>query len=216
MKSDPLKYILLLILVGGVTFIIFRPFAYLIAIALLITIGGVALYYSFQLISRLFRKFRIRNTMAGIIDGKIEVLQSQITMLKEELTTITNELSDIDQQLNGQELSPFVSDKLIRLRDAFEIEEELKSEKLAFYELTMSKFEALLSDRKALKKISSKKEKLRKVRRENTTEDLVPNEHLSTDKEIIEELDYLTLRMENSVHIDEAKDIRKELVSLYR
>ena len=113
-------------------------------------------------------------------------------------------------------LSNFASDKLIRLRDAFEIEGELKQEKLDFYQLTVNKFDELLSDQEILKEISSKREKLKQVRNENPSAEIHSTDHLSTDKEMIEELDYLTLRMENTVHIDEAKDIRKALVGMYR
>ncbi len=216
MKSNPFKFILLLVIAGAVTFVLFRPFAYAIAIALGITLGFVGLYYLVQGLSSLFRKFRIRNTIEGIIEDKLTSVRKQKNTLTTNLKTIKAELKDIEIQLDKKGLSTFAADKLIRLRDAFEVEEDLKAEKLEFYQLTIKKFEELLIDQEMLKKISSKRDKLKEVRNENASDDVATSKDLSTDKEIIEELDYLTLRMENTVHIDEAKDIKKELVTMYR
>ena len=197
-------------------FVVFRPFAYAIAMALVITLAILALYYLVQGLFALLRKFRLRNTIQGIIEDKVSAIQKQRDSLLLDLKTIKTELKDLEEQLSASNLSNFAAEKLTRLRDAFEVEEELKQEKLAFYQLTSAKFDELLSDQEVLKKISSKKEKLKQVRNESPSSETPSSDHLSTDKEIIEELDNLTLRMENTVHIDEAKDIRKELVTLYR
>ena len=197
-------------------FVVFRPFAYAIAMALVITLAIFALYYLVRGVSKLVRKFRLRNTIEGIIEDKVALIQKQISVLNTDIDTIKTELLDIEAQLEAAGISNFAAEKLNKLRDAFEVEEELKQEKLAFYQMTSDKFEELLSDQEVLKEISSKKEKLKQVRNESASSEIPSSDHLSTDKEIIEELDYLTLRMENTVHIDEAKDIRKELVTMYR
>lgn len=216
MKANPFKFVLFVLIAGALMFVVFRPFAYVIAIALLVTLGVLGLFYAFRGISMLVRKFRIRNTIEGIIEDKITDINKQIDILTSDIKTIKSELKDIDDQLTAGGLSNFASEKLIRLRDAFDLEEELKEEKLSFYQLTVDKFNELLSDQEVLKQISSKREKLKEVRKEKPSADVHQSDHLSNDKEIIEELDYLTLRMDNTVHIDEAKDIQKELVNLYR
>jgi len=216
MKANPFKFVLFLLIAGTLMFFLFRPFAYAIAMALAITLALLALYYLAQGVSSLFRKFKLRNTIEGIIEDKITLIQKQISSLSKDLQTIKAELQDIETQLKSQSLSNFASEKLVKLRDAFEVEEELKQEKLHFYQLTADKFEELLSDREVLKTISSKKEKLKEVRKDTVVSEHPTSEHLSSDKELIEELDFLTLRMKNTVHIDEAKDIHKELVSMYR
>jgi len=215
MKGNPSKFLLLLLLAGALTFFIFRPFAYAIAIAAVATIGVVALVYLGQFIGKAYRKFRIRNTIEGIIEEKIDLVEKQVEKHRNDLTTIEVEIADIDVQLQQGGLSSAATDKLIRLRDSFVIEEELKKEKVAFYQLIIDKFDQLLSDQEVLKNISSKRAKLKEVRDESSTIDEEQPLQLSTDKEIIEEMDYLTLRMDNVVHIDEAKEIQKELVLLY-
>lgn len=214
MKGNPFKFAILLLLAGALTFFIFRPFAYPIAIAAVVTIGIMALIYIGQFIGKAYRKFRIRNTIEGIVEKKAELLEKQIQKHQKDLSTIHVEMADIDVQLKNGGLSSTATDKLIRLRDAFLVEEELKKEKLAFYEDIVDKYHQLLSDQEVLKKISSKKAKLKEVRNEKPSTEEEPLQ-LTSDKAIIEEMDYLTLRMDNVVHIDEARDIQKELIILY-
>lgn len=216
MKSSPFKFIFLILLVGGMTFLLFRPFAYAIAIAAIVVLVILGLYYSITWLANLYRKFRIRNTIEGILEDKVKAITKQISLQTQELKTIRKELADIDVQLQQEGLSSFARDKLIRLKDAFEIEDDLKNQKLDFYQLTLDKYDQLLSDQKVLKEITNKKATLKEVRNEDGTIPMESDRHISSEKEMIEELDYLTLRMDNTVHIDEAKEIHQELILLER
>jgi len=213
MKRSPLKFILFLLLAGALTFLIFRPFAYVLAIALIVTLAIVGLLYIGKFVAKAFRKFKIRNTIEGIVEDKVALVEKQVTKHEGDLSTIQVEIADIDVKLQQTGLSSSATDKLIRLREAFLVEEELKKEKVAFYLQIIKKFDQLLTDQEISRNISSKKAKLNEVRNESD----VPEEEtlqLSTNKEIIEEMDYLTLRMDNVVHIDEAREIQKELITL--
>lgn len=213
-QGNKIGFGILILFLGVMIFFLFRPFAYAIAIAAIITLSIVALWYLLTGLSRWFRRFRLRNTIQGILEEKLENVSSLEKKLADDIAVIEKELKDVQTQLEDQNISNFARNKLISLKDAFEQEHALKSTKIQFYIETAKRFQTLLSDHKVLQSISNKKERLSKSSNKSLPDEHGNDQILSLDKEIIEDLDFLIHKMNQTEQLLDAREIQKELIEL--
>lgn len=195
-------YILLSILAGLMLFLIFRPFAFAIAMAALVTGALVSLVLLIKWSRFRFRKFRMRNTIEGIIESKTEIVNKRIASINEQITVIDRELSELELQSSNAD----IQEEVDRLKWEFKAEKELLLSKMAFYNVSKARYSQMLNDRQHLKTIKEKQRQLDQKRglEDHSDED---DDSLELDKSTIDELDFLELKVEEAIDVKSAEAI---------
>lgn len=201
-SSNPFFYVLLTFLFGGLLFLLFRPFVFPIAMAAIATILVVALIYMIKWSRMRYRRFKMRNTIEGIIEEKELLVTQRIDQTK-------NEISVIDKAMNELNLNPDNPDiqhEVIQLRADYKIEKELLLRKLAFLQIAKDRYQRIISDRQMIKDLNDKRQILDKVKGEESTAP-VEDDRLVLDKDIIEQLDYMSSKMDLVEDVELAEEI---------
>ncbi|MBT8219273.1 MAG: hypothetical protein KJP00_05600 [Bacteroidia bacterium] len=210
------SFAFLLVIVGILAFFLFRPFAYAIAIAAGIIAAISLLYITSRWLFKSFRKFRLRNTLEGILEEKLDAIAKKIRKLIRELDIIESEILDLEQQLaEYTDLSDTAASKVEHLINEFGSERMLKETKLEALRSVELKFQSLLNDQKVLRTMARKKAKLKEVSSRKAGE-ILELQNLKSEKEFIEDLDFLRLKIEETENIDTALSLNRELVQLER
>jgi len=200
-----ITYLFLSIFMGAIMFLVFRPFAFAIAIAALVTGVVVGLIILIRWSRYRLRRFNMRNTIEGIIEEKTEIINARIQDISEKIQSIDKELSDLELQSTSAE----IQDEVDRLKEEFGGEKELLLGKLAFYNLTKEKYAQMLDDRQHIKTIKEKQRHLDQTRGLSQVSD-DDDDRLELDKLTIEELDFLKLKMEEASNPERAEEIISE------
>ena len=134
---------------------------------------------------------------------------------REELGEIEQNLSEIAaSQRQAQALNPQTHEESERLRTAFEREKRLRLTKIGFYETCRAKLENLLYNQMVAQQLAEKQNKLSQLQ-EGHHEDLAKMEQLRTEldyeKDFLESIGQLSLRMADSHSLDAAEELQLEL-----
>ncbi len=188
-----------------------RKFAVLLLLIISLgTLIGVIFY---------FLKVALSRGKANSIEGKIEKLQkectSQIEKHRQEIRDIRNNIRDLEQQLyKGQNVNPRSQKESERILKGFRQEQQLRETKISFYETCRAKLENIVYNQQLAQQLAEKQEKLNQLQEEHH-EDLARMEQLRSEvayeKDFLESIGQLSLRMADSNSLDKAEELQLEL-----
>ena len=207
----PWPWILVALLALAALLVFSRRLALLVMLFLLTTAVMASLYY----LSTWLLGFRKKRDLTTSIEEMRGECTNQIVKYREELAEIEQNLNEITaSQRQAQALNPQPQEESERLQAAFEREKQLRLTKIGFYETCRAKLENLLYNQMVAQQLAEKQSKLSKLQ-EGHHEDLAKMEQLRTEldyeKDFLESIGQLSLRMADSHSLDAAEELQLEL-----
>ncbi len=204
--------ILLVILATPFRFILLRSIPFLVIAALLAWGAKMAWDY--------WQERNFANSIEGSIQQKLEQCNSQIKTIKEEKKEIEQNINELQSKLDKTtNIATQTWKESLRLVNEFRQELDLRNTKVLFYQTCIKKLKALLQNHQFAKDIADKQEVLKQLREKNQ-DDIADLEELKNtlqlEKDYLETIDELSLRMLGSTSLQDAKAVQKELEIITR
>ncbi|MEL6638304.1 MAG: hypothetical protein AAFW73_05480 [Bacteroidota bacterium] len=207
----PWPWILVTLLALAALLVFGRRLALLVLLFLTTTAVMAGLYY----LTTWLLGLRKKRDLSSRIEEMRGECTAQIVKYREELGEIEQNLNEITaSQRQSQALNPQTHGESERLRAAFEHEKRLRLTKIGFYETCRAKLENLLYNQMVAQQLAEKQHKLSQLQ-EGHHEDLAKMEQLRTEldyeKDFLESIGQLSLRMADSHSLDAAEELQLEL-----
>ncbi len=196
----------------------YRPLFFLVLVLVGLLAFGGGLFLFFRQLYTYRQQGRRKHSTEGIISRQLSLCGSEIDKNKQEIKEIEGSISELETELSR-------SDELItpnwkssqRILDGFKNEKELRLAKIDFYKTCQSKLETLQYNHDFAKRLEDKQDKLNKLK-EAHHEDLAAMESLRTEleynKQYLETIEVLSLRMLEINTLDSAQQLQKELKTI--
>ena len=144
----------------------------------------------------------------------------KIKELKKDIKLIDNNVRDIKAKLTANpKANAAAREESQKIIEAFQEEKGLRQSKIDFYDLCLSKFNQIIKNHQLAEDLKVKREKLAALK-ENNIDEVADMEGMKTfidyEKEYIETIDELSLRMLKSRSIEKAEALQLELVEMTR
>ncbi|HMQ47197.1 MAG TPA: hypothetical protein PKA00_06845 [Saprospiraceae bacterium] len=199
---------------------VLAPFRFLLLIVLILSAVIALVYFSLrhQLNRRQQKAFE--QSTEGQIQNRLDYCQEQIRKNQAELLEVEKSIEELTTQSRPESgVAPFNREEGQKLIRSFELEKELRTAKLAFYEAAKNKLSKMLANHQFAQTVNDKKEQLRKLK-ENHYEDLAEMEALRLDMEMqanyLETIEELSLKMFESNSVESALVLQRELEEMTR
>ncbi len=206
------------ILIGGLilfaTLLTPLRFAFPIIVAILMLLWVGKMGYD------LLQARKYAKTTEGSIEQKITQCEAQINYIKAETKSIQQNIFELQSQLqNASDISLQAEQESKRLIKEFRHELDLRNTKLLFYQTCAKKLKSLLQNHQFSKDVAQKQETLKQLRERNQ-DDIADLEELrfslQMEKEYLDSIDTLSLRMLDSNSLQDARAVQKELETITR
>ena len=188
----------------------------MLALALL---GLAGLVYYYVTVIRLKRKQKAYDaTLLGKLDIQKENCQNKIDALNEEIANIDSSIHELITKLhNNPEASSNAKSETKKLITGFQDEKKLRQSKIDFYYLCQSKLNQIFKNHQLTEDLKRKREKLEALKETNIDE-VADMEGMKTyidyEREYIDTIDTLSLRMLDTRSIENTEVLKLELVEM--
>jgi len=220
LKDNTILQMVLVIMGSIIALVLIRfPFpANMIALGVLIV--SLTVFYFYNTIIKERAEKMYANSFIGQMDEKRFDCQQKIKELKKDIKLIDNNVRDIKAKLKANpKANTAAREESQKIIKAFQEEKGLRQSKIDFYDLCLSKFNQIIKNHQLAEDLKVKREKLAALK-ENNIDEVADMEGMKTfidyEKEYIETIDELSLRMLKSRSIEKAEALQLELVEMTR
>ncbi len=189
-------------------------------IALLILLALIVGYRYTSGMKAKRKEKEFRDSFLGQMDEKRQNCLDKINVLKKELKHIDGNINEIEARLKSNPQANSIAYKESqKLIEGFNEEKKLRQSKIDFYELAQTKLNQIIKNHQLTEDLKMKREKLEALR-ENNIDEVADMEGMKTfidyEKEYIETIDELSLKMLESRSSENAEVLKLELVEMTR
>jgi len=184
---------------------------------LLFIVVGIAIYLLVQFINSQKESYEYNHSTEGRISERLAYCKEKIQETNIEIQIIRKDIKDLEKtalKAAEEHVSEEKKAEVDKLLTSFRSELELRNAKLSFFRSCIEKLDDLLYNEQLSSKLEQKKEHLEKLK-EDHYEDLAGLEELKSDVEMevlyLDTIEKLSLKMEESLSLDEAKELSLEL-----
>lgn len=217
-EANTILTILIIVLAAVVAVRVLAVFRFAILGIFALVAIGVSGYFLLKWLSKTWKNYQDNQSIEGSIMQRQRHCRQQMERLELEVQDIYLDILDLRAQLSPSfDIPNSTRLETQRLITAFEKEQQLRRTKITFYHTCLTKLETLLKHYKLTKKLELQQQKLKALQERNYDEiaDLEAfKSDIEFDKQYLETIETLSLRMLDSSSVDDAEDLQLELVEM--
>lgn len=220
-QQKELYIIIFLLALVGIVFLSLRIsgiFGFSVLVVLVVGSLGAGFYYLGRAIYEYYQQQKNGNSIESSIFQRQRHCQQQIERLELEVQDIYLNILELKSQMSPSfDIPETTRQETERLVNAFQKESDLRKTKIAFYRTCLEKLQALLHHHQLTKKLERQQQKLKQLREKNYDElgDIERfKSNLEQDQYYLETIETLTLKMLKSGTLDNAEELKLELLEM--